>query len=104
MRELKNNLKVNNMSRADIIKELKEKGISFNPTAKVADLEALLRGETPVGDGVALSSETPKKEQSDMEKLMGMMSTVVSKVSTLEDRLKKVEGPDGNAFKSGAKD
>lgn len=90
------------MSRADIIKELKEKGIAFNPTAKVADLEALLTGETPsiVEDNQEV--ETPKKEQTDMEKLMGMMSTVVNKVSTLEDRLKKVEGPDSNAFKTGA--
>jgi len=89
------------MSRADIIKELKEKGISFNPTAKVGDLEALLKGDKPEETPV----EEPKEEkQSDMQKLMAMMGTVVTKVSTLEDRLKKVEGPDGNAFKSDAKD
>ena len=94
------------MKRPDIINFLKEKGVDFNPTLKLAELETLYtlhsNGEpTPLEKKDEDASK--EKPQSDTAKMLEMMGGIVNKIDSIDSRLKKVEGPDSNAFKSGAK-
>jgi len=96
------------MKRPEIIKFLKEKGVDFNPTLRLAELDALYalhsNGEaTPLEkkDEVKENPKTPA--QTDMSKMLEMMGGIAQKLGRMESRLAKVEGPDANAFKTGAK-
>lgn len=100
------------MTRKEIIEYLKSKNVEFNPTLRVADLQALydkhsVETTDTVTPGTTLPPQEPETvaptKKTDTEKLLEMMGTVVSKVGALEDRLKKVEGPSGNEFKNNAK-
>lgn len=106
------------MTRKDIIEFLKAKKVEFNPTLRLADLEALYKkhagtptvpmnetssgttGTIPLGEVTGTKPEEPKSE---MSQLLGMMQTVVSKVDSMDSRLKKVEGPTGSEFKNNSK-
>ena len=96
------------MTRKEIIDFLKSKNVEFNPTLKHADLEQLYVQHSTSNDSVIkdlnLPEETTKSEKiSDMDKLMGMMGTMIGKVDDINLRLQKVEGPNGNEFKNNAK-
>jgi len=95
------------MTRKEIIEFLKSKNVEFNPTLRLADLEALYKkhssgepiplGTTPTGD------VPPAEPKTEMGQLLEMMGTVVKKVGDMESRLTKVEGPTGNEFKNNVK-
>lgn len=92
------------MKRPELVEALKAKGIEFNPTAKVADLEALYKqSEGTASTPTAPAEVVKEKPQTDTEKMLAMMGGIVNKIDNIDNRLKKVEGPDSNAFKTGAK-
>lgn len=97
------------MTRKEIIEFLKGKKIEFNPTLRLADLEALYKKHTTVTESPGVVTppvvrETQSKEtKSEMSQLLEMMGTVVKKVGDIDSRLQKVEGPSGNEFKNNAK-
>ena len=94
------------MTRKEIIAFLKSKNVEFNPTLRLAELQALYSthsGETPNETVQVTGTDVKAEPKSDTEKLLEMMGTVVKQVSTLESRLQKIEGPTGNEFKSNAR-
>lgn len=101
------------MKRPEIIKYLKDKGVDFNPTLKLADLESLYAIHSTGDQSVGGTNNPPapiegkttgetSTEKSDTAKMLEMLGGITQKLGTMEERLKKVEGPDANAFKTGA--
>lgn len=83
------------MTKEEIIKQLREKGIEFNPNAQVATLEKLLNTV------VEQKQETPKEEN---QSIVGVLESITKTLSNLDNRLGKLEGKQSTEYRSDAKD
>lgn len=82
----------------EIIEQLREKKIEFNPSAPKADLEALLATGGPV-------SPLVKEENTNNEQLMAALNGISSMLGKLDSRILNLEGKGSQSkeFQTGAK-
>lgn len=88
-------------TNSEIVSFLQEKGVEVNPNAKKANL---LEQLAKVQAGPAKTMSSSSAPQTDMEKLMGMMGTIMTKIDSIDKRVTSVETNGKGDFKLSVKE
>lgn len=99
------------MKKEEIIAKLREKGIDFNPNARIATLEALLNGVVSVNnEDKTLIEDKPEDAVNNVEEktnqtgaLLETLREITQTLGSIEGRLTKLEGKPSQEYRLEAK-